>query len=69
MPSSDSKFRALETIKGSNGWARYLVGTAEKIIWSGSITSEPQLIDGIGGSQNLSDKSFLELTNIEAVGS
>ena len=44
--SSDTSFRAFEAIKGSNSWARYMVGSSEKIIYGGS---------AVGGVVNLID--------------
>ena len=67
MPSTDPSFRALEGVKGSNGWARYMVGSSEKIIY-GNQAAEPQLIDSLGGHQNLADKSFLQLSTADAIG-
>ena len=67
MPPTDLSFRALEAIQGSNGWARYMVGTQEKIVY-GSKASEPQLVDCLGGQQNFADKSFLGIGDVQAIG-
>lgn len=59
VPLMSVDFRALEEIGGSNGWARFMVGASERIIYSGNASSSPQLLESsMASSQNLSYKPF-----------
>ena len=67
VSQSSGEFRALEAVKGSNGWARYCVGPEQRVIFGGR-SGEPEHIDQLGSQQYWSDESVLSLAQVSAVG-